>query len=432
MVPVEVKLTVLLPDVLVVTFAPRLKLLLVPPVTSVILPVPALMACAVLNAPLLFVTLMLPLVVLIPLTLPTVPILIAVLLPGLFTNVKVSLFVERLAANVLTLLLPPNVTLPLDVTLNPLAVMVPVSVMSPLVFVKTKLPTALETPAILNACPFVKLMSPLVALVPLKLLTLFAFASVVPPTELVVNNAPLIVPTPVSCTNPAVPVNDTLPVLIKLPAAMVTLCPAVNEMPPVVVLMLLPMEISFVAPVSVALKAFNALPPPITPFKAIAPLPEEMVRLCVPAALSLTALSVRLPFVVVKLILPASVKLPPMLNVSPAVFVVMLLAKLTLPDVEKLPVVTEIGLLAATVKRPELVMAKLPAVVVKLLLKLNAVPLSVAEPTLTVLPNVVAPVAALVCVNAPLMAIAPLKLAAAELVTVTAVKPVVSALVPEP
>ena len=60
------------------------------------------------------------------------------------------------------------------------------------------------------------------------------------------------------------------------------------------------------------------------------------------------------------------------------------------------------------------------------------VPCKEAEPTATVPVKVVMPVAALVWVNAPEMAIALLKLAAAELVMVTVVRPVVSAMTPEP
>ena len=110
----------------------------------------------------------------------------------------------------------------------------------------------------------------------------------------------------------------------------------------------------------------------------------------VPTALPDT---VNAPLVVVKLIADASasVKLPPMLKVSAEVFVVMLFARLTLPEVEKLPPVTEMAPVEESVKRPELVTAKLPAVVVKLLFKLNVVPVKLAEPTLTVLLKSCAP-----------------------------------------
>ncbi len=73
-------------------------------------------------------------------------------------------------------------------------------------------------------------------------------------------------------------------------------------------------------------------------------------------------------------------------------------------------------------KRPLLVTTTAP-VAVNVLFTANVVPRSVADPTETVLVNIVAPVAAFVCVRAPLIAMAPPNVAAPEFVTVTAVKP---------
>ena len=88
----------------------------------------------------------------------------------------------------------------------------------------------------------------------------------------------------------------------------------------------------------------------------------------------------------------AMVNVPPMLSV--VLVVVILLARLTAPDVENPP-----GAMIAPaedrVNNPELVTATAP-VAVRLLLTLKMVPLNVAEPTLTVLEKVVVPVAALV------------------------------------
>ena len=124
----------------------------------------------------------------------------------------------------------------------------------------------------------------------------------------------------------------------------------------------------------------------------------------------------------------AIVNVPPILKV--VFVVVILLAKLAAPEVENPPGAT-IAPVADNVNNPELVTAIAP-VVVKLLLTLKIVPLSVAEPTLTVFEKVVVPVAAFVWLKAPVIAIALLKFITPELMIVTVVNPVVSALVPDP
>ena len=124
------------------------------------------------------------------------------------------------------------------------------------------------------------------------------------------------------------------------------------------------------------------------------------------------------------------VNAPPMLK---AVFVVViLLARRAAPDVEN-PAGAVIMPVAALVKVPELVTAIAPAAAaVKLLLTLYATPRKVAEPTFTVLEKAVVPVAALVWLNTPDMAMSPLKLVVPAFVMVTVASPVSSAEVPEP
>ena len=94
----------------------------------------------------------------------------------------------------------------------------------------------------------------------------------------------------------------------------------------------------------------------------------------------------------VKLKASAIVNVPPILKV--VLVVVILLARLTLPEVEN-PLGATIAPVADSVNNPELVTAMAP-VAVKLLLTLKIVPFKVAEPTETVLEKVVVPVAALV------------------------------------
>ena len=126
----------------------------------------------------------------------------------------------------------------------------------------------------------------------------------------------------------------------------------------------------------------------------------------------------------------AIVNAPPILKV--VLVVVILLARLAAPVVEKPPgaVITPV---AALVNSPELVTATAPPeAAVKLLFTAYATPCNVAEPTATVFENVVVPVAALVWLNKPDMAIGLLKYMASDLVMVSVVRPVASAEVPEP
>ena len=96
----------------------------------------------------------------------------------------------------------------------------------------------------------------------------------------------------------------------------------------------------------------------------------------------------------VTVLVSAMVKVPPMLKV--VLVVVILLAKLALPVVEN-PLGAVMAPVEDSVNNPELVTAMAPPLAaVKLLLTLKMVPFKVAEPTLTVLENVVVPVAALV------------------------------------
>jgi len=99
--------------------------------------------------------------------------------------------------------------------------------------------------------------------------------------------------------------------------------------------------------------------------------------------------------------------------------VVILLARRAAPDVENPPGAV-MAFAALKVNSPELVTATAPPeAAVKLLLTLYATPRKVAEPTFTVLEKVVVPVAALVCVRAPVILSVLLKLSAPELAIVT-------------
>ena len=116
------------------------------------------------------------------------------------------------------------------------------------------------------------------------------------------------------------------------------------------------------------------------------------------------------------------VRAPPML--SAVLVVVMLLDRVAAPDVENPPGAV-MAPVAPRVNIPELVTATAP-VAVKLLFTANAVPFKVAEPTFTVLEKVVAPVAVLVWVSAPVMLMVLEKRRAAECVMVRVVNAVAS------
>ena len=239
------------------------------------------------------------------------------------------------------------------------------------------------------------------------------------------------------CTSNVVPRKVAEPTVTGLTKVVAPVAAFVCAKAPEILTMPLKVVAAALVRVTAANPVLSALvPEPYTLPNPNAPVPEFNVTASaappvVPAKLPITLM---LPFVDVRLIVVASavVNPPPMLMDLPLLWVVMLFAKFTWPLVEKWPTVTEIGLADVKVKTPELVTAKSPAVVVKPFCTEQLVPFKAAEPTLTLLANVVTPVAAFVCVNAPVILTMPLKLAAPECVMVTAVNPFASADVPEP
>ena len=140
----------------------------------------------------------------------------------------------------------------------------------------------------------VKSTFPLVALVALKLATVLAAFSVVPPTELVVKRAPLKKPVPVSATVPAA-VKERLPELVMLPELKEMLRPAVAEIAPEVLVTLAFTKISLLLPV--ATKVTVPEPP------ALMLLPSVCVAFDVKLMLPLAAVLI-VPLVVMPPVLP--------------------------------------------------------------------------------------------------------------------------------
>lgn len=116
----------------------------------------------------------------------------------------------------------------------------------------------------------------------------------------------------------------------------------------------------------------------------------------------------------------------PLMEIAVAV-VVILLERLKAPVEVVKPPVAVIMPVEFFVIVPLFVILVAPDVV-KLLLMLKEVPLNVAEEAVTGLPNVVAPVAAFVCVRGPVRLTVPLKFVTPAFVTVTVVSAVESPL----
>ena len=122
--------------------------------------------------------------------------------------------VEKLFATSFKVILLPEPAA--SVVVPPVDVIVPLSVISP-VLVIVSAPTVWLTPVISRVPLLVNEISPLVAFVPLKLVIVLVLVSVVPPTELVVSSAPLIMAEPDVEIVPA-DVKVILPVVLKLEA----------------------------------------------------------------------------------------------------------------------------------------------------------------------------------------------------------------------
>ncbi len=155
----------------------------------------------------------------------------------------------------------------------PLTLIAPDCVIAPLV-VTVKLPPACEIPVIATPPASVRDTLPLVVLVALKLVIVLVLFNVIPVTALTVNKLALMMPAPVSCTEPVAldKVTFAAPALAaKLPAVIAKLPPAVKVIVPVVV-MLLATVITFVPVLLLAVKLSNGFVAPIVP-KLIVPVP---------------------------------------------------------------------------------------------------------------------------------------------------------------
>src|SRR5207302_7761477 len=141
---------------------------------------------------------------------------------------------------VLTKPAPPSLSAPEPVRVTappPPAVTDPVSASAPVLFTVTlPPPLSLILVSVSGAAVFVRLTFPLVVFVALKLPTVLAPFSAVPPTELVDNSAPLIVPAPDSLTAPEL-VKLTWPPPAALIGCATVMLPAefVSDIAPLVV-----------------------------------------------------------------------------------------------------------------------------------------------------------------------------------------------------
>src|SRR6266404_2135936 len=156
-----------------------------------------------------------------------------------------------------------------------------------------------------GAAVLVREIFPLVVLVALNEVTVFALPSVVPPTELVVSNAAVkTLPAPASDTVPAEPVKETFPVVVILPAFNVTAWPAVALIAPDVLPTSALNKISLEPPVA---ESVTVPEPPAVTVEPKVSVPPVAVKLIVPfEAVEIAPLVVNAP-VFVTAILPLPV-----------------------------------------------------------------------------------------------------------------------------
>jgi hypothetical protein len=178
---------------------------------------------------------------------------------------------------------------------------VPVSVSAPVLVTVTLPPPLSPIPVTVSgAAALVRLTFPLAVFVALKLPTVFAFVSVVPPTELVVSKAvvpnvplPEIVPLDVAVIAPDVLLTAAFTarlfaapvfarVTVPLPPA-VTAAPIVSA-PVVAVRLIVPLAAVVIAPVVVRLPVFvtDTLPPPLSLIPVTVSVAAVLVRLNAP------------------------------------------------------------------------------------------------------------------------------------------------------
>jgi hypothetical protein len=211
----------------------------------------------------------------------------------------------------------PNVSVPLafSVMLPLVPVLIaPLVVSAPVLFTTMLPPPVSAMPVIVNgAAVFVNATLPLVVFVALKLETALAPFKVAPPTELVVNNAPLIKPEPLSANVP-LEVRETLlvpavipPVILKLPVLPTDTLPAPVWAIPVIAKVAAVFVRDNAPPLFVALKLVTVFAPP-----SVSP-PTELVVSNAPL-IKPAPLSIKVPLEVRETLLVPAVIPPVILN----------------------------------------------------------------------------------------------------------------------
>ena len=282
------------PAVVVKVTVPLMLALFVALIPSTVMPV-LLPAIKIKFAAVIFCN-SVPLMVIVPAVAPKpmLPVAVIVVLPAplviapVLTNAKsVALILILLPPDViviplLTVTVPPTAT---KLIVPPFEFIAPATVILPLALLLVIVmlpPVSLMAFNVNVAALSTKLTLPLVVLVAVKLVTVFALPKVVPVAELVVKSAPLMNPVAPSVTAPAVAVNETLPeVLLILPPLIVRVRPAVKLIAPVAVILLV-IDRSLVAPDVVTVKLANGeLPPTAAPNETV-PVPAVIISPCGP------------------------------------------------------------------------------------------------------------------------------------------------------
>jgi hypothetical protein len=356
----------------VVLIAP--EIVIAPVLVILTLPLPLLCAIPVtINVPVeLFVKSISPLVALVALKPVTVL--------ALFNVVPPTELVVRNAP--LIRAEPLSAIAPLDVSDTLLALpaaTLPIMLIAPLLLIETfPVPASLIPATVKSAAVFASDIPPF-ASVALKLVTVLALFKVVPVSETVASNPPLIKFVLISLIAPAAAVRETLPPVLILPPFKVTLSPAVAEIAPEVLATFAPIRILLLAPVALSMTLPEPLALTVLPMVSVPPVAVNEILPFNPVLIAPPVLNAPL---FVTLISPVPVSLIPVTNKGAAVFV----REIPPPASVALKLVTVLAL-PKLVPAPEFVVSNAPLIVF-VLISLSAPAVAVREtlPLVLILP----------------------------------------------
>jgi hypothetical protein len=284
--------------------------------------------------------------------------LIALKLDTVFAPFRVSPPAELVASNAPLIRPEPlSVIAPLDVSDTLLvlpAATLPIMLIAPALLIETlPVPASLIPVTVKGAAVFVSEIPPF-ASVALKLVTVLALFKVVPVSETVASNPPLIKFVLISLIAPAAAVRETLPPVLILPPFKVTLSPAVAEIAPVVLPTFAPTRILLLAPVALSMTLPEPLALTVLPMVSVPPVAVNEILPFNPVLIAPPVVNAPL---FMTLISPAPVSLIPVTNKGAAVFV----REIPPPASVALKLVTVLAL-PKLVPAPEFVVSNAPLI----------------------------------------------------------------------